>query len=108
MEHKNNETARQLMLYKYLIQNAKQDSDNKSVIKLDVYQLTKLSQGQRETNVAYEDRYGDFLDVHDSTIKNILDPNQTLQKSKNANECKYCKFTEICKTLTQKNTDLKD
>lgn len=108
MEHKNNETARQLMLYKYLIQNAKQDSDNKSVIKLDVYQLTKLSQGQRETNVAYEDRYGDFLDVLDSTIKNILDPNQTLQKSKNAIECKYCKFTEICKTLTQKNTDLKD
>ncbi|MCQ2351106.1 MAG: PD-(D/E)XK nuclease family protein [Paludibacteraceae bacterium] len=96
-----NDTQRQLLFYKYLIQNSTKKLNVKfDDIELNVYELGALNSEDNQTKVS-ADNYPMFSELMDEILSDMLNQDTGIKKTTDTyNTCKFCSFSNLCNRIT--------
>lgn len=90
--------ARQLFLYRYMVENDKTFKEPFNAVDLRIYGVGSLGKPGGETDKGLTDeKYEEFLPILDNILSEMINPEEPIKKD--YGKCTYCPLTDICKRI---------
>lgn len=92
--------ARQLFLYRYMIENDKKLKETFGAVDLRIYGVGALGKpgGETDKNLT-DEKYNEFLPILDNILSEMINMEEPIKKDYSNNKCQSCPLTDICKRM---------